>query len=110
MVDDAGREVGAAPRWRVRRDNLRHRATAVLVRNSAGAIYVHRRTDDKDVYPGAHDVWAGGCVQAGETVEDAAVRELAEELGIAGVPLIPVDVFDYADDTTRYQASCYEVT
>jgi isopentenyldiphosphate isomerase len=108
VVDDDGREVGSAPRWQVRRDNLRHRATAVLVRNSAGEIYVHRRTDDKDVYPGAHDVWAGGCVLAGEPVAAAAVRELAEELGISGVPLTPVDVFDYADGTTRYQAHCLE--
>lgn len=108
ILDDSGREVGSAPRWRVRRDNLRHRATAALVRNAAGEVYVHRRTDDKDVFPGAHDVWAGGCVLAGEDVDAAAARELAEELGVSGVPLVPVDVFDYADEVTRYRAFCYE--
>jgi len=99
---DAGSDAGAAPRWQVRRDNLRHRATAVLLLDPAGRVYVHRRTEDKDVYPGAHDCWAGGCVLAGEGPGDAAVRELAEELGVSGVPLSPLWVAPYADEVTRY--------
>lgn len=102
LVDDEGRVVGSAPRWRVRRDNLRHRATAVLLLDPAGRVYVHRRTDTKDVYPGAHDCWAGGCVLAGEDPVSAAARELAEELGVDGVPLTPLWVDPYADEVTRY--------
>jgi len=52
---------------------------------------MHRRTDTKDVYPGRYDVWAGGCVAAGEDPVDAAHRELAEELGVTGVQLVPVE-------------------
>ena len=107
LVDDAGRDAGSAPRWRVRRDNLRHRATGVLLLDPAGRVYVHRRTDTKDVYPGAYDCWAGGCVLAGEDPDEAAVRELAEELGVAGVPLTPLWVAPYADDTTRYLSHTY---
>jgi len=58
--DPQGRVVGHAPRSRMRADNLPHAATAVAVRDRAGRIYVHRRTDTKDLFPGAHDVWAGG--------------------------------------------------
>ena len=55
------------PRGRsMRRDNLPHLVVAVLVRDPAGRIYVHRRTDTKDVFPGMHDCFAAGCVQAGE--------------------------------------------
>lgn len=109
LVDDAGRDAGSAPRWRVRRDNLRHRATAVLVLDPTGRVYVHRRTADKDVYPGAHDCWAGGCVLAAETPDVAAVRELAEELGVTGVPLMPLWVAPYADGVTRYVGHAYSV-
>lgn len=102
LVDADGADAGSAPRWLVRRDNLRHRATAVLVLDPVGRVYVHRRTDDKDVYPAAHDCWAGGCVLAGEDPGQAAVRELAEELGANGVSLTPLWVAPYADEVTRY--------
>ncbi|MFP3713235.1 NUDIX domain-containing protein [Puerhibacterium sp. TATVAM-FAB25] len=111
LYDDAGRPTGeAAARARVRAQNLRHAATAVVVRDSAGRVYVHRRTGTKDVYPGLHDFCAGGVLQAGEEPAAAAERELAEELGVTGVPLRPLGEADYADDRTRYHAYLYECT
>lgn len=110
LVDDQGRVVGSAPRRIVRARNLAHLATGVIVRNSLGLVYVHRRTPTKDVFAGMHDCCAGGVVGAGEAVETAARRELAEELGIAGVPLRRVWQEWYADEHTRYLASVYEVT
>src|SRR5512144_1716518 len=50
IVDDEGRVVGSAPRSVMRRDNLPHVVVAVLVRDPAGRVYVHRRTDTKDVF------------------------------------------------------------
>jgi len=110
ITDPDGRVSGAEPRWRVRRDNLRHLATGVIVRDRLGLVYVHRRTTTKDVYPGMHDCCAGGVVTAGETPDDAARRELAEELGISGVPLRRLLRAAYADEVTRYHAYVYEVT
>jgi isopentenyldiphosphate isomerase len=68
----------------VRRRNLLHRGVGILCRNSAGKIHVHRRTMTKDVFPGLHDMLVGGVVGRGESFEDAARREIEEELGIAG--------------------------
>jgi 8-oxo-dGTP pyrophosphatase MutT (NUDIX family) len=84
LVDAEDRVVGHALRRDVRRDKLLHRGVGVLCRNPAGEIYVHRRTKSKDVFPGMYDMFAGGVVEAGETYESAARRELAEELGIEG--------------------------
>jgi 8-oxo-dGTP pyrophosphatase MutT (NUDIX family) len=85
IVDEKNRVVGAAPRSRMRADGLPHRATYILVFNDEGNLFVQKRTADKDIYPGYHDVATGGVVMAGESYEEAAQRELAEELGITGV-------------------------
>lgn len=108
LADLGGHVIGSAPRRIVRRDNLLHLATGVIVRNRLGQLYVHRRTPTKDVFPSRYDCCAGGVVAAGEAVEDAARRELAEELGITGVPLRPLLVQPYEDEHTRYVAHVYE--
>jgi isopentenyldiphosphate isomerase len=110
VVDDAGVVVGAVPRSVMRRDNLPHLVVAVLLRDPRGRVYVHRRTDCKDVFPGMHDCFAAGCVLAGEDPEAAAQRELAEELGVAGVRLEPLFSGWYADDATRHLCHVWTAT
>jgi isopentenyldiphosphate isomerase len=108
VVDADGRVVGSAPRSVVRRDNLRHAATAVLLRDSSGRIHLHRRSDTKDWAPGHWDAAAGGVIALGEDPHDAAVRELGEELGVTGVPLVELGRHLYEDDTTRCFEYAYE--
>jgi 8-oxo-dGTP pyrophosphatase MutT (NUDIX family) len=110
LYDDAGRPYGVAERARVRAENLRHAATAIVVRNGSGEVYVHRRTDTKDVYPGLYDFCAGGVLQAGEDPVASAAREVAEELGVVGVPLEPLGEDDYADAHARYHAFLFTCT
>jgi isopentenyldiphosphate isomerase len=110
IIDESGAVVGSAPRSVMRRDNLAHIVVAVLVLDPAGRIYVHRRTDTKDVFPGQHDCFAAGCLQAGEAVEEAARREVAEELGVVGVPLAPLFVMRYADASTRHLCHAFVAT
>jgi 8-oxo-dGTP pyrophosphatase MutT (NUDIX family) len=99
LYDESGRPCGVAPRSRVRAENLRHGATGIVVRDPLGRFYVHRRTDTKDVYPGLYDLCAGGVLQAGEEPLPSALRELAEELGVTGVPLESLGEGDYSDAT-----------
>lgn len=110
LVDDAGAVVGAAPRHDVRRDNLLHAATAVLVRHPDGRIYVSQRAADKDWAPSCHDAAAGGIVQHDEPVEESARRELAEELGITDVPLRFLVTTRYDDETVRCFVHCFETS
>jgi 8-oxo-dGTP pyrophosphatase MutT (NUDIX family) len=84
VVDERDRVIGQATRREVRRRRLLHRFSSVLCWDGMGRVYVHRRTDDKDVYPGMYDMTAGGVLAAGETYLEAARRELAEELGVVG--------------------------
>jgi 8-oxo-dGTP pyrophosphatase MutT (NUDIX family) len=110
LVDRDGTVLGPAERSVVRRDNLMHACTAVLVRDSHGRIYVHRRSDDKDWAPGHHDAAAGGVLTFGEDPLGAARRELAEELGITGADLRPLGLAVYEDETTRCVKHCFETT
>ena len=107
LYDERGRPVGSAPRSRMRAENLRHAATAVVVRDPWGRVHVHRRTDTKDVYPGRYDFAAGGVLLAGEEPLDAARREAEEELGVTSA-LVSLGEGDYADDATTYHAFLYE--
>ena len=110
IYDATGRPSGSAPRARIRRENLPHAATCVVVRRSSGEVLVHRRSDAKDVYPGLRDCSFGGVVLAGEEPDAAAVRELAEEAGITGAPLTPLGHPWYRDAWTHYLGFIYRTT
>lgn len=109
VVDDEDRIVEVVARRRVRAENLLHRSTSIFIRDPTGRLYVHRRTATKDVHPGLYDVVVGGVPAAGETYDEAAVREMAEEVGVAG----PVPTFRfmhrYEGPTDRCITAVYEV-
>lgn len=54
----------------------------VCMFNSRGEMLIQQRQTTKTVFPGLWDISAGGQVAAGETSEQAAQREIAEELGL----------------------------
>jgi len=110
VVDEDDRLVDVVPRREVRARNLLHRCTYVLVRRPDGRVLVHRRTETKDVYPGAYDMFAGGVLASGESYGDGAARELDEELGIAGVPLTPLFRHRYSGRSGEAWGAVYEVT
>lgn len=110
MVDAENRRTGAAARQEVRRLRLIHRASYVFVFNSGGDLFVHRRAPTKDVYPGHWDPAAGGVVLDGESYEQTARRELAEELGIRDVPLTYDFTFYHEDGGNRVWGAVYHCT
>ncbi len=86
VVDEDDRVVDVVPRSLVRERLLLHRCTYVVVLDPDGRVYVHRRADSKDVYPGFYDVVAGGVNGVGESYEVCAAREVHEELGVTARP------------------------
>jgi len=109
LYSPAGEVVGSVSRTRMRAEGLWHGATAILVRSGDGArVYVHRRSPDKDVFPGLRDAGVGGVVAAGEDPDVGAERELAEELGITGVPLRFLYRFTFDQPPVRCHNFVYE--
>lgn len=55
--------------------------STIVIVQSQGKFLLVRRSEDDDIFPGK---WqnAGGKVEAGETLEEAARREILEETGI----------------------------
>ncbi|MFF0746299.1 NUDIX hydrolase [Streptomyces sp. NPDC004111] len=112
VVDENDVVVGQAPRAEVYARGLRHRCTFVRVRDAGGRTFVHRRTATKLVFPSLYDMFVGGVVGAGESYDDAALREAEEELGVSGLPRpVPLLKFLYesADGAQSWWSHVYEV-
>lgn len=107
VVDDDDRVVATVPRRVMRAQRLQHRSVSVAVISTDGRLLVHRRADNKDVWPGMWDIAAGGVVAAGEGYLDAAHRELAEELGVRAGSLEYLGKAAYADEAVALIGSCY---
>jgi 8-oxo-dGTP pyrophosphatase MutT (NUDIX family) len=108
LYDGNANVIGEVTRERMRAENLWHGCVLTLVHSTDGErIYVHRRTDTKDIFPGLYDYTAGGVIDAGETPDTAARRELHEELGV-DAPLTFLFRTTYVDEQTRYHAWVYE--
>lgn len=86
VVDEDGTVVDVVTRREMREGRLRHRTVFVLVQSTDGRVLVHQRSPDKDIWPGWWDMAVGGVVGAGEDWDDAARREVSEEIGVDAVP------------------------
>ncbi|MFB7370987.1 NUDIX hydrolase [Streptomyces sp. NPDC056222] len=112
VVDENDEVVGQAPRAEVYTRGLIHRCAFIQVRDAEDRIFVHRRTPSKLVYPSLYDMFVGGVVGAGESYDEAALREAEEELGVTGLPR-PEPLFRFLYDSGgvagKWWSAVYEV-
>jgi isopentenyldiphosphate isomerase len=112
IVDENDNVIGTSPRGEAYAKGLRHRTSFILARDAEDRIFVHRRTARKLVFPSLYDMFVGGVVGAGESYDEAALREAEEELGVRGLPR-PAHLFTFlyeqADGTGKWWSAVYEV-
>ncbi|WP_369388276.1 NUDIX domain-containing protein [Streptomyces sp. CG1] len=111
VVDEHDQVVAQYRRGEVYARGLRHRCVFIQARDGAGRLFVHRRTATKLVFPALYDMFVGGVVGAGESYDEAALREAEEELGVTGLPR-PAYLFKFLyDDGTgnSWWSAVYEV-
>lgn len=83
VVDTRGKFVGVAqsPFEAIEAGQIRLLAR-VVVTDESGRFLLQKRAKDIKMYPGCWDTSASGHVDEGETAEQAAHRELKEEIGL----------------------------
>lgn len=109
IVDHDDNVLYQCTRKEMRAQVLCHRAVFIAVVNSAGELLIHQRSAMKDLWPSFWDIAVGGVVAAGESYDSAALRELDEEVGISGVPLVELGVGTYSDEEVSLVGRCFMV-
>lgn len=87
VMDSRQRTLYLEKRSIIHQQGLIHLAVHVMVFNSDGKILIQKRSAQKDTYPLYWDVSVGGHLSPGEACQQAAMRELKEELGIKGAKI-----------------------
>ncbi len=95
VVNDWDQVIGQRPRAEVHRLGLKHRAVHIFVCNGRGEVFLQKRSQSKDRFPGAWDSSASGHLEAGESYDACALRELREELGLEAT-VVPEKLFKVA--------------
>ena len=111
IVDREDKIVGQAKRGDVHQNkNLIHRSVAIAVINSRDRIFLQRRSITKDLDSLLWTISCSGHVPSGESYEQAAMRELAEELKILGVSLNYLTKYLYQSPKETEMAALYKVS
>ncbi len=79
----------SAPRWFCHLTGLRHRVVHILLQTPQKWFMLQKRARTKADWPGLFDTSAAGHLKAGQSWQEAASQELAEELGITATGLTP---------------------
>ena len=103
IVDEKDQIIGSEEKLAARKKGLIRRVSRILLFNDQGEFLIHKRA------PGISlgNRWnqsASGHVDEGESYEQAAYRELEEELGLADIKLEEVDYF-YNEETATGRRS-----
>ena len=101
MVNASDHVVDQRERGEVHRLGLMHRACHIVLFNSARQVFVQLRSRHKDTNPGLWDTSAAGHVEAGESYEHCAARELAEELGVVVEEASLEELFRFTPDVAN---------
>lgn len=107
VVDRNDNILGYKTRYECHHDpSLIHRTVGALIYDTNGRLLLQKRSMTKDMEPGLWGISAAGHVTKDQTDEEAAHRELQEELG-TDAPLTFIKKFITADNEETERAAVY---
>jgi isopentenyl-diphosphate delta-isomerase len=98
FVDVDDQVIGAGTRDEALKNGIRHRISRIFLVNANGDVLLAKRAQNLSSTQGLWSQSAGGHVHESETYEEAAHREMKEELGIKDIALTEIGYF-YSEDT-----------
>jgi isopentenyldiphosphate isomerase len=99
IVDENDQPQPPLPRKLVHGHGVWHRVSHVWIVNDAGQILCQQRALNKELAPGCWEPFFGGHLSPDESYEDAAKREVQEELGIAVADLRQIKINKFTHPT-----------
>ena len=97
VIDEEGNVLYAAPRVTIYKEKLLHNIAHVFIYDENGRMLLQKRGRSVSYYPNTWCTAAAGHIQAGESPQQGASRELHEELGVA-VPIKHLGTHHYQKD------------
>ena len=95
LVDENDNVIGFESRENVDAKNMKnYRVINIIIINKIGQIILAKRSKKKKYFGGCYFFSVGGHVSHNEKYEDAAYRELEEELGITNIKLEEIGYFN----------------
>lgn len=83
LVDDQDKVLGSVKRAEAHASSsIKHRSVFILLFNKQGELLLQKRSQAKDSFPGYWTVSASGHVTYGQSYDEAAQREVKEEIGL----------------------------
>lgn len=82
FVDEYDNIIGRSSLEEIKKEKKIYRLIAVFVFNKKKELFLQIRNSSKSSYPNYYESSVGGHVESGESYEEAAMREMNEELGI----------------------------
>jgi isopentenyldiphosphate isomerase/intracellular septation protein A len=93
-IDTDGKVLGKAPRSHFHGNpKLLHAVVHLHIFNKQGRLFLQKRSEKKDLFPGKWDTAVGGHVASGETIHKALMREAQEELGLNAMKATPIFLY-----------------
>lgn len=97
FVDENDTVIGSGTKQEIWSKGIWHRIVRIYLINSDGELLITKRAEHLASCPGMWNDSASGHVDAGESYDEAANRELEEELHVKGITLKQVEKVKHAD-------------
>ncbi|MDX3372276.1 NUDIX domain-containing protein [Streptomyces sp. ME02-6987-2C] len=105
-VDAQDRVLGVVSRRDAVREGWLHRVGVVVCRDEQGRFLIHRRAEHLSRFPGHYELGVGGAAGVGESYEQAAVREVSEELGVRATACLRFKFLNRSGLSPHWLAVC----
>ena len=82
IVSDSDQIIGHRSRYQAYEEKAMLRSVQIFIYNSERKLYIQKRSKNKSRYPSYFCASVAGHVEPGESYQEAAIREIKEELGL----------------------------